>query len=167
MKLTRYILLLSTVALFCATASAQRGSYGVRVKRLSEPQANLYPAGYGVGSPRANSMAAGNRPVIVLTGYWPPTNSMLREFSTSTTQNPGPWIGSDWEGRGYDIYSFFAAPAAALFGVNGLPAFNMLLLMGMVWMGTAYLSRYNSHHVAALFSAGFFVLSPAFAYVFW
>jgi len=102
------VLLPLFIVLLGVTASAQRGSYGVRVKRLSEPQANLYPAGYGVGSPRANSMAAGNRPVIVLTGYWPPTNTMLREFSTSTTQNPGPWIGSDWEGRGYDVYSFFA-----------------------------------------------------------
>jgi len=44
---------------------------------------------------------------ILLTGYWPPTNEMVRRFSTSETQNPGGWIGGNWEGRGYNIYSFF------------------------------------------------------------
>ena len=43
-----------------------------------------------------------------------------------------------WEtiyfGKPY-IYSLFAAPAAALFGANGLVMFNMVLLMSMVWMG--------------------------------
>jgi hypothetical protein len=43
----------------------------------------------------------------MLTGYWPPTNEMLRQFSTNPLQNPGPWMGDNWEGRGYDIYSFF------------------------------------------------------------
>jgi len=65
------------------------------------------------------------------------------------------------------IYSLFAAPFAGAFGANGLVAFNMLMLMGMIWMGTAYLSRFNSAPIAALFSVGFFVLSTAFAYVFW
>jgi hypothetical protein len=44
---------------------------------------------------------------IMLTGYWPPTNEMVRPFSTNPDQNPGGWIGQNWEGRGYDIYSFF------------------------------------------------------------
>lgn len=44
---------------------------------------------------------------IMLTGYWPPTNDMLRPFSTNPDQNPGGWIGENWEGRGYNIYSFF------------------------------------------------------------
>ena len=65
------------------------------------------------------------------------------------------------------IYSFFAAPFAGLFGANGLVAFNMLLLMGMVWMGTAYLSRFNAPPLAALYAVGFFVLSTSIAYVFW
>ena len=89
-------------------AAAQRGTTSVRVKRLPEPQANLLPTGLGVGSARGESMAAGTRPAILLTGYWPPTNNMVREFSTSPVQNPDGWIGSDWEGRGYDVYSFFA-----------------------------------------------------------
>ena len=65
------------------------------------------------------------------------------------------------------IYSFLAAPFAGLFGANGLVAFNMLMLMGMVWMGTAYLSRFNAPPLAALYSVGFFVLSTSIAYVFW
>jgi len=44
---------------------------------------------------------------IMLTGYWPPTNEMLRRFSSNPEQNPDGWIGGNWEGRGYDIYSFF------------------------------------------------------------
>ncbi len=75
-----------------------------------------------------------------------------------------------WEttyfGKPY-IYSFFATPFAALFGSNGFKSFNMLMLVAMVWMGTSYLRKYNSDGVAALYSTLFFVLSPAFAYVFW
>jgi hypothetical protein len=44
---------------------------------------------------------------IMITGYWPGTNEMIRPFSASATQNPGGWIGQDWEGRGYNIHSFF------------------------------------------------------------
>lgn len=65
------------------------------------------------------------------------------------------------------IYSLFASPFAGLFGANGLVAFNMSLLLGMVWMGTVYLSRYNSWPLAALYASGFFLLSTSFAYVFW
>ena len=46
-------------------------------------------------------------PRIMLTGYWPPTNEMLRRFSPDPVQNPLGWIGADWEGRGYDVYAFF------------------------------------------------------------
>jgi len=44
---------------------------------------------------------------IMLTGYWPPTNDMLRQFSTNPEQNPDGWVGQNWEGLGYDIYSYF------------------------------------------------------------
>ncbi len=44
---------------------------------------------------------------IMLTGYWPPTNEMLRRFSANPAQNPVGWIGDNWEGRGYDVYAFF------------------------------------------------------------
>ncbi len=65
------------------------------------------------------------------------------------------------------IYSLLAAPAAALFGANGMVAFNIALLIGMVWMGALYLGRFNRQPAAALFATAFFLLSPAFAYAFW
>lgn len=46
-------------------------------------------------------------PNIVLTGYWPPTNEMLRQFSPNPVQNPDGWVGENWEGRGYNVYAFF------------------------------------------------------------
>ena len=50
---------------------------------------------------------AGNTKNIMLTGYWPPSNEMLRKFSTAPNQNPAGWQGQNWEGRGYDIYAYF------------------------------------------------------------
>ena len=46
-------------------------------------------------------------PVILITGYWPPTNEMIRDFSQSFDLNPSGWIGDNWENRGYDVISFF------------------------------------------------------------
>lgn len=46
-------------------------------------------------------------PNVLLTGYWPPTNEMLRPFSTDGFQNPDGWVGENWEGRGYNVYAFF------------------------------------------------------------
>jgi hypothetical protein len=43
----------------------------------------------------------------MLTGFWPPSNEMLRKFSTAPNQNPGGWQGQNWEGRGYDVYAYF------------------------------------------------------------
>lgn len=65
------------------------------------------------------------------------------------------------------LYSLFAAPFAAIAGAGGMVFFNMALLLAMVWMGALYLARYNAPGLAVLFAAGFFLVSPAFAYVFW
>ena len=46
------------------------------------------------------------RPKILLTGYWPPTNNIVRQFSPNPAQNP-VYVGSNWEGRGYDIEAYF------------------------------------------------------------
>ena len=46
-------------------------------------------------------------PHILLTGYWPPTNEMLRQWSPDPNQNLAGWVGEDWEGRGYNVYAFF------------------------------------------------------------
>jgi len=46
-------------------------------------------------------------PIILLTGYWPPTNEMIRHFSQNDSLNPIGWQGNNWENRGYDIVSYF------------------------------------------------------------
>jgi hypothetical protein len=47
------------------------------------------------------------RPKIMVTGYWPPTNEMVRHFSQDPALNPSGWQGENWEGLGYDVVSFF------------------------------------------------------------
>lgn len=44
---------------------------------------------------------------VVLTGFWPPTNEMLRQFSADSDVNPDGWAGENWLGLGFDVYSFF------------------------------------------------------------
>ena len=46
-------------------------------------------------------------PAILITGYWPPTNEMIRDFSQNLDLNSSGWIGDNWENRGYDIIAFF------------------------------------------------------------
>ena len=46
-------------------------------------------------------------PIVLLTGYWPPTNEMVRHFSQNQDLNPNGWQGDNWENRGYDIISYF------------------------------------------------------------
>jgi hypothetical protein len=55
----------------------------------------------------AVTAAGGYTSNIMLTGYWPPSNEMIRPFSANPEQNPSGWIGGNWEGRGYNIYSYF------------------------------------------------------------
>ncbi len=64
-------------------------------------------------------------------------------------------------------YPLIATPFVALFGANGMVTLNAALLMAMVWMGFAYLRRFNDEVDSALFAAGFFLLSTAFVYMFW
>lgn len=47
---------------------------------------------------------------IMLTGYWNPTGQMIAPFSNNTYLNPDGWKGANWEGRGFNIYSFFPKP---------------------------------------------------------
>ena len=44
---------------------------------------------------------------IMITGYWPPTANMVQQFSTDPELNPDGWVGGNWEGRGYNVYSYF------------------------------------------------------------
>ena len=66
------------------------------------------------------------------------------------------------------VYSFFAAPMAGLFGASGMLAFNMALMLLMVWLGSRYLERRgNDPGLSLLFSFGFFFLSCGYSYIFW
>ena len=44
---------------------------------------------------------------VVITGYWPPSNEMLRQWSTKPLSGSAGWQGENWRGLGYDVYSFF------------------------------------------------------------
>ena len=46
-------------------------------------------------------------PILMVTGYWPPTNEMLRHFSQNTDLNPDGWQGENWRDLGFDVISFF------------------------------------------------------------
>ena len=48
-----------------------------------------------------------NRPILMVTGYWPPTNEMLRHFSQNSELNPSGWEGENWNNLGFDVVSFF------------------------------------------------------------
>ena len=49
---------------------------------------------------------------IMLTGYWNPTGQMIAQFSNDSYLNPDGWKGANWEGWGFNIYSFFPTPGA-------------------------------------------------------
>ena len=47
------------------------------------------------------------RPVLMVTGYWPPTNEMIRHFSQNPDLNSDGWQGENWRDLGFDVVSFF------------------------------------------------------------
>lgn len=67
----------------------------------------VVPTGIALAAWIAAPALAGQTNNILLTGYWPPTNEMLRKFSTNPAQNGGSWQGANWENRGFNIFSFF------------------------------------------------------------
>jgi hypothetical protein len=54
----------------------------------------------------ANTLSDHSRHVVV-TGMWPPTNDMIRQFSDDPARNPEGWRGGNWRGKGYDVFAFF------------------------------------------------------------
>ncbi|NJL29824.1 MAG: hypothetical protein HC897_18995, partial [Thermoanaerobaculia bacterium] len=95
---------------------------------------------------------------------------LYREFPYMQVQNVILATDDGWHtvffGKPY-LFSLLAAPMTALWGADGMVAFNMLLFLAMVWMGALYLRRHNPDAPAALFAVGFFVWSTAWTYVFW
>jgi len=97
-------------ALLLATTSAhaQRGSAEVRrFPSMTAARMSLPVLREPRPAPPARPLDERRRPRIMLTGYWPPTNEMIRRFSPRADLNPQGWIGADWEGRGYDVYAYF------------------------------------------------------------
>lgn len=106
----RSLTLLTAVSLLVSSASAQRQAPAYARTGPSTSSPATPPADAGPPSAvtaRGQSMLQGQRPAVLLTGYWPPTNEMLRRFSDDPVKNPQGWIGSDWQGRGYDVYAYF------------------------------------------------------------
>ncbi len=50
--------------------------------------------------------SSNREPVILVTGFWPPTNEMIRHFSQNIFLNNN-WEGENWQDRGYNIISYF------------------------------------------------------------
>ena len=102
---------MATGVVWTSTASAQESPYVPGTPFETHPPVpGLGGVDAGVhgdesAEPRGNGPTG--RPIIVITGYWPPTNEMVRRFSNSPTQNPAGWVGGNWEGRGYDILAYF------------------------------------------------------------
>ena len=67
------------------------------------------------------------RATVVVTGYWPPTNEMMRQFSQNRHQNPEAWQGANWQGFGYDVFAFFPE-----FPPDGDPTNNKIGELGSV-----------------------------------
>ena len=61
----------------------------------------------GLALPAVDTAQAAHTNNILLTGYWPPTNNMIRKFSTNPEQNPNGWKGENWDDSGYDVHSYF------------------------------------------------------------
>lgn len=78
--------------------------------------------------------------------------------------------GDGWRtlyfGKPY-LYSLCAAPFVALWGVEGMVMFNMLMLVGMIWMAALWLRRFNPGWLADLYAAAFFLLGIPYTYVYW
>lgn len=75
-----------------------------------------------------------------------------------------------WKTLGFGkpyLYSFFALPWVAIWGSNGMVAFNLVLVALVLWLGTLHLRRYNSALVAGLFAIGFVLWSTMIPYAFW
>ena len=56
---------------------------------------------------KIRSMQNREHKVVMVTGFWPPTNEMIRQFSQDSTLNPWGWQGENFEDSGYDVVSFF------------------------------------------------------------
>lgn len=92
----------------CPTAFGQPGTSPVSAgSPASAPRTPALSGNWNSLPPAPPLPRAGTqRPIFLLTGYRPPTNEMVRHFASEPTPSSS-WLGSDWEGRGYDIQAYF------------------------------------------------------------
>ena len=62
---------------------------------------------YFLDIPNSKIRKTRERPILMVTGYWPPTNEMIRHFSQNLELNPDGWQGENWRDLGFDVVSFF------------------------------------------------------------
>jgi hypothetical protein len=101
----RWLAPAAALAFFPSIAFSQVGAE--QRPRRTGPSVQADQPASPVSRTSVTSNATGSRPVILVTGYWPPTNEAVRRFSQDPVKNPGGWQGSDWMGSGYDIVSYF------------------------------------------------------------
>lgn len=89
------------------TTSGGTGSTSGATTSATTGDTTTDPSSSSTGASASSTGAQGCEKNVVLMGYWPPTNEMLRPWSTNPAQNPDGWIGANWGGYGYDVYSFF------------------------------------------------------------
>lgn len=95
---------------------------------------------------------------------------VFRDFHYLPIRNLVVASSDGWETLTYGkpwVYSALGAPLVRLFGGNGLLVLNMVLFVGMIAAGAAFLHQQDQLGLALTFAAGFFLLSSAWAYVFW
>jgi hypothetical protein len=69
-------------------------------------------------------LAAATRNILLI-GFWPPSNEMLREFSPLRNHNLGRWQGQNWRNLGYDVYAYFPEFRAPRSGQVGEGSFQV------------------------------------------
>jgi pyrrolidone-carboxylate peptidase len=74
---------------------------------------------------------SGSTKNVMVTGFWNPTGQMIAHWSLDPYLNPGGWDGANWEGWGFNVYSYFPDWHGGLFNgtfevdyqnVGGYPA---------------------------------------------
>ncbi len=84
-----------------ATSSTGQGSTGAQSTTSADTDATIGSSTESTGE------SVDCVKTVVLMGYWPPSNEMLRPFSTDPELNPDGWVGEDWRGLGFDVHAFF------------------------------------------------------------
>lgn len=93
------------VALLCSVAMFSN----LMAPAASPPLSNEAPSSHEAQTETVRLLPRATKNIMV-TGYWNPTGQMISQFSTDLYLNPGGWKGQDWEGLGYDVYSYFPCP---------------------------------------------------------